>query len=192
MRADWLEQSIVDAVRGMLSDREEALKIAAIVKEHTRDEDAEKKADKARRRMVEAKKGIDRLMDAVAGGMDVDLAKGKIGELAAQAHAAEAEMKMHQSAAEFDLEDFADFLQVGATLDDAALLKVFVYQVIVDEESVTVALNYDVKKDEPARINIPRVRVNSSWWAAVQTTRTPSMHVTVSGGLILLRFTRAA
>ena len=165
VRSDWLEQSIVDTIRSMLSDREEALKIAAIVKERTRDEDAEKKADKARRRMLEAKKGIDRLMDAVAGGLDAELAKGKIDELAAQADAAEAEMKMHRSASEFDEEDFADFLQVGATLDDAALLNAFVYQVIVDEESVTVALNYDMRKNEPARINIPRVRANASWWA---------------------------
>ncbi len=61
------------------------------------------------------------------------------------------------------MEDFADFLQCGATLDDAHLMAAMVGQVMVGDENVTVTLNYDIKKFEPARITFKRVRTDCVW-----------------------------
>lgn len=192
VRSDWLEASIVDALRELLSDREEAMRIAQIIAEHSRDDDAERKVEDARRRKREAEKGISRMMDAIAGGLDIALAKGKIDELQTQAEVAEAEMAVHQNAARFDAEDFADFLQFGATLDDAMLLKAFVYQVMVGDEDVLVTLNYDIKESEPARFKISRVRTDLTWWAKVKTHRNMALRVSMGNGAIFLQFPRAA
>lgn len=164
VRADWLEPSIVQAIRELLSNREEAIRVAQIIAEHAKDDSAEKKVANAKKRKREAEDGISRLMDAIAGGLDLELAKGKIDELKVQADVAESEIALHQNAAKFDAEDFADFLQFGATLDDKAILKAFVYQVMVGEEDVTVTLNYDIKEFEPARLKISRVRTDLTWW----------------------------
>lgn len=164
VRADWLEPAIVRALRDLLSDREEAMRIARIIEGHSRDGDAERRAAHARKRKRDAEDGIGRLMDAIAGGLDIDLAKGKIDELKAQAEIAESEIAIHGNAAKFDAEDFADFLQFGATLDDRTLLDALVWQVMVGDDDVTVTLSYDMKKSEPARLRIPRVRTDSSWW----------------------------
>ncbi|RVU97107.1 hypothetical protein EII22_08750 [Coriobacteriales bacterium OH1046] len=187
VRADWLEPAIVQALRELLSNREEALRVASIIAEHAKDDDAEKKIERAKRRKAEAERGMDRLMDAIANGLELERAKGKIDELQTQAEVAEAEIRVQENAAVFNAEDFADFLQFGATLDDAALLKAFVWQVMVGDEDVTVTLNYDVGDSEPARIGLKRVRADlplplgnsstpespadsgvradSSWWA---------------------------
>ena len=164
IRADWLEQSIAEALRELLSNREEALRIASIIAEHAKDEDAERKIEQAKKRKDEAEKGIDRLMDAIANGLDLELAKGKIDELKTQMEVAAAEIRMQENTKAFDAETFADFLQFGTTLDDTMLLKAFVYQVLVGDDDVTVTLNYDVNKNEPARLNLSRVRIDSKWW----------------------------
>ncbi|MBR3157866.1 MAG: hypothetical protein IKF14_02060, partial [Atopobiaceae bacterium] len=52
--------------------------------------------------------------------------------------------------------DFADFLQRGAVLDDKSLIDAFVWQVGVTSEDVVVVLNYDVKENEPARMDFLR------------------------------------
>ena len=192
VRADWLEPSIVQAIRELLSNREEAMRVARIIAEHSKDEDGERKIAQAQKRKREAEDGISRLMDAIAGGLDMELAKGKIDELKVQAEVAESEIAVQKNAAKFDPEDFADFLQFGATLDDAMLLKAFVYQVMVGEEDVTVTLNYDIEKSEPARLKISRVRTDSSWWATVKTLRNTALQVSAANGYILLRFRRAA
>ena len=98
-----------------------------------------------RRLRREADAGIDRLMDAIAGGLNTDLAKLKIEQLKLQVEVAESEIVVQENAAGFDAEDFADFLQFSATMDDSAMLSAFVYQIIVTGEEVTVTLNYDVK-----------------------------------------------
>ncbi len=191
VRREWLESSIVEVLRQILSDRERAMQIANIVAAHANDEDAEKKVDAAKRRKREAEQGISRMMDAIAGGMPYEMAKGKIDELQTQAEVAEAEVALLQSAAKFDAEDFADFLQFGATLDDKALLKALVYQVMVGDEEITVTLNYDIK-NEPARFKISRVRTDLTWWATVKTSRNLALHVSASDGCIFLRYSRAA
>ncbi len=173
VRADWLESAIVDALRELLSDREEALKIAKAIEPYMRDENAIRRAKEARKRKRAAEKGIDNITDAIAEGLDYATVKDKLEELKVQAEVAAAELKVHESAATFDAEDFADFLQFGATLSDEALIPAFVFQVMVEEEDVLVTLNYDVKKSEPARLRIPRVRTVSTWWALQDSNLQP-------------------
>ena len=192
VRSGWLESSIVEVLRQILSDRDEAMRIASVIAEHSKDEDVERKLQDAQKRKREAEKGISRLMDAVAEGMPYAMAKGKIDELQTQADVAEAEATMLQNATKFSAEDFAYFLQFGAALDDEALLKAFVYQVMVGEENVYVTLNYDAKENEPARFTISRVRTDLDWWAKVKTPRTIGLSISASDGLIVLRFSRAA
>lgn len=192
VRADWLEPSIVQAIRELLSNREEAMRVAQIIAEHAKDEDAERKVAQARRRKREAEDGISRLMDAIAGGLDLELAKGKIDELRARADVAEAEIALHQNAAKFDAGDFADFLQFGSTLDDRAILKAFVYQVTVGDEDVTVTLNYDIRESEPARLRISRVRTGSSWYTTMKVLRIGAIRISYVDGVVMLRFSRAA
>lgn len=192
VRADWLQSSVVDALREILSNREEAMRVAEIIAEHSKDEDAERKVAAARKRKREAEQGISRMMDAIAQGLDMSLAKGKIDELQNQAEVAEAEIAVQQNAARFDAEDFADFLQFGATLDDAMLMKAFVYQVMVGDEDITVTLNYDIKESEPARFKISRVRTDLTWWANVKTLRNIGLRISFSQGEVILNFPRAA
>lgn len=195
VRADWLEGAIVDAIRDVLSDRDEAMRIARIVEAHAKDDGSAQKVADAKRRAREAQRGIDRLMDAIAGGLDAELAKPKIEELRTQKDVAEAEVSVQESASAFSADDFADFLQFGSTLDDSMLLKAFVWQVRVDDDSVTVTLNYDIKESEPARVVIPRTGSDDcSVVGQISSSSNPSrpVSVLVSDGLILLRFPRAA
>ena len=190
VRRDWLEAEVIGAVRALLTDRDEALHIAGIIAEHSTDEDAARRLAEAKKRKREAEDGISRMLDAIAGGLSVELAKGKIDELQAQANVAEAEIHIHENATKFDPDDFADFLQHGSTLDDDRLLAAFVYQVQLGEEDVVVVLNYDTKKSEPARIDLSRVRTDSSWWTKLKGMRT--IELSAVNGLVLLRLPRAA
>ena len=189
-RADWIEGAVVDAIRSLLGDRDTAMAIARAVERHLSLSDVNRRADAARRRREEAERGIGRLMDSIAAGIDPALVKAKVDELRASAEAATAEIAALEGARRFDIEDFCDFLQFGATLDDAHLLDAFVWQVILGEEDVTVVLNYDVKKNEPARLSLERVRTDSVWLPIGKSTRT--VGIAVSTGTVLLRFPRAA
>lgn len=193
VRADWLEPAVVSAVRDLLSNREEALRVARIVEARTKAGDSSKKVAAARKRATEAKAGIDRMMDAIASGLDPKLAQDKIAELQTTMEVAEAEVSVQENASRFSAEDFADFLQFGATLDESAILKAFVWQVRVDADSVEVVLNYDVKKSEPQRVVIPREGSDSFFLVGqVQNTSKQLIELGLSDGLILLRFPRAA
>lgn len=193
VRSEWLESSVVSAVRDLLSNREEALRVARIVEAKSKNDESSKKAAAARRRAAEARAGIGRMMDAIASGLDPKLAKDKITELQTQVEVAEAEASVQENASSFSAEDFADFLQFGASLDDAAIIKAFVWQVRVDADVVEVVLNYDIKKSEPQRIVIPREGSDGfTLVGQVQTTSNLTMQLGLANGLILLRFPRAA
>ena len=150
VRADWLEESVADSVRAMLEDRATALEVARVVSEYAvSDSEARVSAIAARRRADEAMKAIDNLAKAVAQGMEWDDAKDEMAKHKERYAAANAEADMYENASSFDVEDFADFLQCGATLDDRQLTEAMVRHVFVDEEGVTVLLNYD-QDGEPA------------------------------------------
>lgn len=90
---------------------------------------------------------------------------------------------------QIDQEDFADFLQFGATLSDADLLDAFVYQVMVFDDQCVVTLNYETEKCEPARLVLSRVRTESTWCPVCKNTRTM---ITVVNGAVYLMLPRAA
>ena len=88
--------------------------------------------------------------------------KERIAELEEQKARANYDLQAIQDQ-KIDPERFADFLQCGAKLDDATLLKAFVWQVSVSDEDVLVTLNYDTESNEPARLDIQRVRGKLEW-----------------------------
>ena len=190
IRSDWLEPEIASRVRSILGDRDEALKLASIIGEFAKDEDSERRAAQARKRMDEAQKAIKNLTRAVSQGMDYADVKEDLEQFKIQLATAEAEASMYENAPSFDVDDFADFLQFGATLDDEHLLAAMVGQVMVGDEDITVVLNYDIKKSEPARIKIKRVRTDCVWLPNDKVIR--NIRVAMCDGAILLRFQRAA
>ena len=161
VRRDWLETSIAEALREMLSDDATARRIASIVTAGS-DEEAElmrKQADKALR---EAESGLRNIMDAIEKGMLYEGMQQRINELEAQKARAKADLES-ATMAKIDPELFVQFLQYGATLTDEDLVDAFVYQVIVSDEDVVITLNFDIKEDEPARLEIKRVRPKLLW-----------------------------
>lgn len=211
VRADWLEAETASRVRAILSNREDAMDVARIVGRFVSDTGSDARAEQARKRRDDAERAIKNLTRAVADGMDYADVKDDLERYKVQLAAAGAEAAMYEEAARFDAEDFADFLQFGATLDDASLLDAMVGQVIVGDEDVTVALNYDVRAGEPARFSFERVleisplgpensstpespadsgvRTDCVWLPKDKVGRTL---VAVVGGFVLLRFPRTA
>lgn len=156
VRRDWVEGRLAEALRTMLEDREVALAAAHAVERYldTRDREAEETARKLRAKEREAQEQIENLMAAVGQGMPYELAKERVEALVRQRAAAGAEAEVMENRRSFDAEDFADFLQMGATLDDKALVKAFVWQVIVEDEYVTMILNYDISEGVAAKASV--------------------------------------
>lgn len=187
VRKDWLEGEIVQALRDMLTDRNKALEIARMVLEGDSSSDTEAQLKQAEKALSEANKGIKNLMKAVEDGMEYSLVENRLHELNLQKAHAELEIESLTDDGEDTIEDFADFLQYGATLDDKTLLDAFVYQVMVTNDDIYVTLNYDEKENEPARLNISRVRVSCNWWTVRENTRIAKV-----GNVVVLRFPRKA
>ncbi len=189
VRADWLEGAIVEALRAVLSDREEALRIGRVLEEEAHDGQAEAREDAARRRRADAERGISRMMDAIAEGLDPTLATGKVRELQAQIEAADAELAVISRLPRFDAESFADFLQCSEAMDDETLLRGLVWQVWVGEDDVIATLSYD-RNEKPARLRLSRVRKDFTWWAIRKSSR--NVALAYDSGLLYMRFDRAA
>lgn len=88
--------------------------------------------------------------------------KERVAELEEQRDRAERELAVFEER-RIDPESFARFLRFGATLSDGLLLDAFVYQVVVSNDDVLVTLNYSDKNNEPARLEISRVRTSCEW-----------------------------
>ena len=189
IRAEVLESEVVSHVRELLADRETALEIANVVSRYAGSTDAERRLDDALKRRETASKAVSNLTRAVAQGMEYSLVRDDLERYQAQIDVADKEIAMYQTAPSFDAEDFADFLQFGSTLDDARLLDAMVWQVMVSDDDVVVTLNYDIKENEPARLEFPLVREKFDWLPTNKPTRNT---FAVVNGLILLRFPRAA
>ena len=190
IRADLLEAKVVDALRTILADRERSLEVARAVARYIDNGANERRVKSAKKRAREAESAIRNLTRAVAQGMDYDDVKDDVQAYKSALAAAEAEAALYESAETFDPEDFADFLQHGATLDDRHLLDAFVAQVMVGDEDVTVLLNYDVKKFEPARLSLKRVRTDLVWLPTGRDVRT--VRFAACDKFVLVRFPRAA
>lgn len=160
VRRDWLEGAIVDALRDALSDRDEAVRVSRLVLGE-QDEVARERKN-AQRSLDEAERGLRNILSAVEEGLVVPGTKERVAQLEAQRDRAARDLAMIEGK-KIDPELFADFLQFGTTLDDASLLDAFVYQVMVGNDDVTVALNYDTESNEPVRLTLPRVRTELEW-----------------------------
>lgn len=190
VRADWLEASVVEAVRELLANRERALELAVRVREVVAQQADDGQLVDARRRLREAQAAVANLTTAVAQGMPWDMAKEQIENYKVQVGACEAEIAMLEHQGEFDVEDFADFLQFGTTLDDEHLLAAFVAQVMVLDDSVVVALTVDANENrEPVRLSISRVREVSVWLPMVSHSR--NVAISAVEDAVLLRLPRA-
>lgn len=141
IRADVLEDAVVSCVRGFLDDRENALQVARDIEKRSMNTGTAAKLEDALKRRDEAEKGIRNMLDAVAKGLRMELAKPKLDELESDLDRAIRDAAMYESMCRFDVEDFADFLQFGATLDDRAVLDCFVSRVTLGDD-VTVTLSY--------------------------------------------------
>lgn len=190
IRADRLEEKVVDALRTILADRERSLEVAMAVARYIDDGETDRRVKSAKKRAREAEGAIKNLTRAVAQGMDYDDVKDDMLAYKSALAAAEAEAALYESAETFDPEDFADFLQHGATLDDRRLLDAFVAQVMVGDEDVTVLLNYDIKKSEPARLSLKRVRTDLVWLPTGNDVRT--IRFAACDKFVLVKFPRAA
>ena len=170
VRRDWLEGQIVTRIRELLCDRDEALRIARIVVEAGNDRAVELDRKQARASLIQAETGLRNILNAIEQGVIAPGAKERIAQLEAQRDRARRDLETLDEKT-IDPEDFARFLQFGATLTDKAVLEAFVYQVRVDEESVLVTLNYDTQKNEPVRFDIPRVRTELHWCPRADSNR---------------------
>lgn len=162
VRRDWLESTIAHELRGILSDRDETLRIAKVVSERVYDPETEAQRKQANLSLVSAKNGLRNILDAIEQGVIAPGVKNRIAELEAQQSRAEHDLRTLKET-EIDPDEFVEFLQMGVTLDDKALLDAFVYQVLVNDDDIIVTLNYDTEKREPARLTLSRVRLISDW-----------------------------
>lgn len=190
VRADWLESELVSALRDVLANRDNALEIANIVRESLGADDNATKRNKTQQRIDAANATIKNLTAAVGQGMPYADVKQELAAAHGTIEAATRELELLETTEMFNADDFADFLQFGATLDDAALLDAFIFQVQIGADDVVAILNYDNKKCEPATIEIARVRTNNVWLPKHQTKRT--VGIAVIDGQILLHIRRAA
>lgn len=135
-----------------------------------------------------AQTGLSNILKAVEQGIVVPGTKERAEELEAQKERAERELAMYDRK-RIDPENFARFLQFGATLTDELLLDAFVYQVMVSDEAVVVTMNFDAESNEPARLEVSRVRTFFKWCPVCKNTRTM---MTVVNGAVYLMLPRAA
>lgn len=172
IRREELEGSIASALRELLGDRGEAQQIANMVAER-----ADTAEVRARRRQAEdslraAERGLRNILNAIEQGVIAPGVNERIAELEEQQARARYDLEAITDE-RIDPERFADFLQCGTALDDATLLKAFVWQAVVSEDEILVTLNYD-KKGEPARLDIQRVRAKLEWCPMLDSNQRPS------------------
>lgn len=162
VRREELEGAIVGALRELLSDREEALRIALMVADRADGAEIAARRKQAAESLSAAERGLKNILNAIEQGIIAPGVKERIAELEEQKARANYDLQAIQDQ-KIDPERFADFLQCGARLDDATLLKAFVWQVSVSDDEVLVTLNYDTESNEPARLDIQRVRGKLEW-----------------------------
>lgn len=202
IRADWLEEQVAAHLRVMLSDRSCAMAVAVAVShavERSKDTDRLGAAKKAK---TDAERGMRNLLQAVEQGMDYEDVRPRMEALKLQKARAEADIQVFEDEDVFNVERFADFVQDSTAFDDKTLLDAMVYQVWVDQNRVTVVLNYDQGEEEqdesrePAQLVFPRgfsgINVGAPGVAfeelyAEHGTR---LDVAFSRGRILVRFSR--
>lgn len=184
IRADVLESSVVQCVRSLLADRENALEVARSVSECVDAADITPRREQALERLSKAQRAISNLLNAIASGVDPALIQPEIERYQTEETQAQHELDLVELMPRFDVEDFADFLQYGATLDDESVLDTFVHNVTLGDE-VFVWLNYSLG-GEPAlyrSTNLPQeVGTELLWLPNCETI----LKVGICGGSIVL------
>lgn len=187
VRKDWLESEIAKNLRMILEDRSEATKIAQAVAKCQNDATLQAEKKQAQALKNEAERGLSNILAAIEKGLVVEGMQERADALREQKARAELSLQLVEEE-EFDPEDFADFLQQGATLDDKTLLAAMVWNCAVKQDEVIVTLNYDIKK-EPAQLTLERVLTDCEWRPVAKTRRT---FIAAVGHTVYLRFMRAA
>ena len=205
---DWLEYHVADAVREFVSNRDRALKIARIVSEHAKSTDVANDVKRAQETAHKATVALENIQRALEQGIFTDKTNDRIAELTAQRDRSLAFIE-RQKKYDFDVEEFADFLQFASTLKDSTLVDALVYQVAASNDEIVITLNYDVAPNVPERITIdgflkelewakkertPQVsdvRTEFEWLPTCTLTRT-TLSVTVNNGKLAIVIKRAA
>lgn len=187
-RAEWIETAIANALRNFLADVDTVSQIARDLEQYASGAPAALERKRAAEALSEAQKVVDNLTRAVGQGMSYELARPQLEQAQKDVEAARVELARLDATDTFSADDFAEFLLLGAGLDDAELLDVFVYQVLVSDDEVVAVLRVD-KNDEPARLSIERVRQIKDGWTKSKTIRTI---YALDYGIVLLRIPRAA
>ena len=151
----------MNAIRATLCDRGEALRIAQMVGDSIDGSELAGRKKDALATAKEAEKALENIMSAVKMGIIHPSMQEEIDELTSRKNEALAMAAQIAESCAFDVEDFADFLQFGATLDDAAVLSAFVGQVVLCDGFALVTLNYKDIKNEPALLEV-------DWFAELQ------------------------
>lgn len=146
----WLENHVAEALRELVSDRELALQIGHIVERYNNNSNLKHDRERAEAAIKEADAGLKRLLDAIVNGISIDGMKDKIAELEAAKKSAQEYLDTHQELS-FDAELFADFLQHASTLSDEKIIDMLVWQVVIQNDQIIVALNYEIEPGIPQR-----------------------------------------
>lgn len=188
VRRDWLEGEIASRIRELVSERETALRIAGVVADSQDDQATREARKQALGAKQSAETGLANILAAIEQGIIAPGVKERIAQLEEQKARAERDLESLEERV-IDMEQLADFLMCGSALNDNDLLDAFVYQVLVSNEDVIATLNYDEKENEPARIEVERVRTSCDWCAIGKESRTL---LAVFGNSLMVRFDRAA
>lgn len=209
----WLEDHVAEALREFVSDRERALEVGRIVEKFQGSSEFEEQAEAARKVISDSNRALAAIQSAIEKGIVLETTHDRIAEL--QEQRAQAETFL---ARRFDFkltaENFADFLQYGATLTDEALIDLLVWQIVITEEHIIIALNYDVGPDIPQRLVVDGfskdcvwdgqgremcehpssggVRTVCNWLTIGNVKRTHCIAVTLHSGRIAFVLSRAA
>ncbi len=152
LRREFVEGKVVEAIRGLLMG-EDAYEVARAAQRAWSGCEHMETYKRALERLTEAQRGKERILDAIQDGVPYAQVRERFEALMEQEETAKRDMLMHAHDAEFDVEDFVDFLRFGATLDDRSLLDAFVYQVSVGSDALAVVLNYD-SNETPKRLDL--------------------------------------
>lgn len=197
--ADWLESHVADALREFVADRDRALEVGRIVEEYAKSSAAHAQCERDRAEVDECTRALGNIQRAIEQGVFSAGTRERIVELEDRRAAAQARLDASRDYA-LDAGQFADFLQYGATLDDGALVDLLAWQVVVCDDEVLVALNYDVEPGVPRRVsfaaekgNTPESEVFAGYSDGsphVSSRETRAFSVRVVGGAVVLAITR--
>ena len=159
---DWLENHVAEALREFVSDRETALVIGRRLEEYQAECNPNRDRQRAQAAIREADKSLANILNAIEQGIIAPGIQERIDELQAEKDRAQ---RILDTTHDYTLtaESFADFLQFASTLTDEKLIDMLVWQIVVKNEEIIVALNYDVEPNVPQRFTIDGFAQISKW-----------------------------